>query len=214
MKNLYKNLLICTFIVLSSCSSSDYFQEDNTIYTIKVKEHKTNTPLEGARINLYYCYYDIEFGCQKRLLATYFTDTKGETRIPKKEYIKADEGFISSKSQYWDLDRKTQEIALEPEAWLKIFIKTNTNFPSTSVFILKTKGELGVESLLKFKPPKDTLVNFRLFGNQTNKIDWVVYKNPGGCNWAFCIPPSDTLTFGNLSLNPKKFETLTSSINY
>ena len=51
MKNPSINLLIWTFILLVSCSSSDNIQEnnteDNTIYTIKVKEYKTNLPLEG-----------------------------------------------------------------------------------------------------------------------------------------------------------------------
>lgn len=220
MKKQTLYLLTCIFTLLTSCSSSDYFQEDNTedntIYTIKVKEHKTNLPLEGVKINLYYCYYDIEFGCQKRSLATFITDIKGETRIPKKEYEKADEGFISKKPQYWDINMKLQEIALEPEAWAKISLKTNTTFPRTSYFILKTKGELGVENILRIKTPKDTVVNFRLFGNEMNKINWGVYATYGICNaWSgICSLPTDTITYGNISLNPQKFETLTSSINF
>lgn len=220
MKNSSINLLICTFVLLASCSSSDYFQEDNTedntIYTIKVKEYKTNLPLEGVKINLYYCEYDIEFGCLTRFLPVYTTDEKGETRIPKEVYIKADKGFISKKAQYWDLNKKTQEIAMEPEAWVKILLKTNTTYPSTSYFILKTKGELGIENILRFKTPKDTVVNFRLFGNEMNKIDWGVYATYGICNpWSGnCSLPTDTITYGSISLNPQKFETLTSSINY
>lgn len=102
MKKQSLYLLICTFTLFASCSSSDYFHEDNTedntIYTIKAKEHKTNLPLEGVKINLYYCEYDIEFGCLTRFLPVYTTDEKGETRILKEVYIKADKGFISKKN--------------------------------------------------------------------------------------------------------------------
>lgn len=214
MKKQSLYLLICTFTLFASCSSSDYFHEDNTedntIYTIKVKEYKTNLPLEGVKINLYYCEYDIEFGCLTRFLPVYTTDEKGETKIPKEVYTKADKGFISKKTQYWDRNIKTKEIVMEPEAWAKISLKTNTTFPSTSLFVLKTTGELNIESFKSFKAPKDSIIDFRLFGNEINKIDWVVYKTgyPPYCN------PCDILASGSLSLNPQKFETLTSSINY
>jgi hypothetical protein len=115
-----------------------------------------------------------------------------------------------SKPQYWDIHGGEGEIHMEPEAWVKIALKANIVYPNTGFFVLKTTGELGSASFQKFKAPKDSIVDFRLFGNEMNKVDWVVYKTgyPPYCN------PCDTLAFGSLSLNPQKFEKLTSSVNY
>ncbi|TRX00402.1 hypothetical protein [Flavobacterium gawalongense] len=215
MKKQSLYLLICLFTLLVSCSSSENQEETNS-YIIKVKEHKTNLPLQGVEISLYYCKYDNEFGCQKRLLSTHITDAKGEYKMTEEEYLKADEGFILRKPQYWNVNRKMEEIAMEPEAWAKIALKTNTTYPTTSIFVLKTTSELGIESIQILKPYKDTIVDFRLFGNEMNKINWIVYKTGQICNgWSgTCSLPTDTITSGSISLNPQKFETLTSSINY
>jgi hypothetical protein len=99
---------------------------------------------------------------------------------------------------------------MEPEAWVTIALKANIIYPNTSFCVIKTRSELGFASVQKFKTPKDSIVDFRLFGNEMNKVDWVVYKTgyPPYCN------SCDTLAFGSLSLNPQKFEKLTSSINY
>lgn len=209
MKKQSLYLLTCLYPLLVSCSSSENQEETNS-YTIKVEEHKTNLPLQGVEISLYYCKYDIEFGCQKKLLRTHMTDAKGEYKMTEEEYLEADEGFILRKPQYWGRNTKTEEIAMEPEAWTTISIKTNTTYPITSFFVLKTTGELGIESAKFFKAPKDSIVDFRLFGNEMNNVGWTVYKigYPPYCN------PCEILATGSFSLNPQKFDTLTSSINY
>lgn len=211
MKKQSVSLLICIFTLLASCSSSESENQGETnSYTIKVKEHKTNLPLQGVEISLYYCQYDIEFGCQKRLLRTHMTDAKGEYKMTEKEYLEADEGFILRKPQYWEVNRKREEITMEPEAWTTISIKTNTAYPSTSYFVLKTTSELGIESTKIFKAPKDSIVDFRLFGNETNIVSWEVYEvgYPPYCN------PCEAIATASIILRPQKFETLQSSINY
>jgi hypothetical protein len=211
MKKQSITLLICIITLLASCSSSESEnQEEPNSYTIKVKEHKTNLPLQGVEISLYYCKYDIEFGCQKKLLRTHMTDAKGEYKMTKEEYLEADEGFILRKPQYWDVNRKREEIIMEPEAWTTISIKTNTAYPSTSYFVLKTTSELGIESTKFFKAPKDSIVDFRLFGNETNIVGWAVYKigYPPYCD------PCEIIANASFTLRPQKFETLPSTINY
>ncbi|WP_348810663.1 hypothetical protein [Flavobacterium maritimum] len=211
MKKQSAYLLICFFTLLVSCSSSESEnQEEIKSYTIKVKEHKTNLPLQGVEISLYYCNYDIEFGCQKKLLRTHMTNAMGEYKMTEEEYLEADEGFILRKPQYWDVNRKVEEIIMEPEAWTTINIKTNTTYPSTSFFVLKTTSELGIESSKIFKAPKDSIVNFRLFGNEMNIVSWAVYEvgYPPYCN------PCEVLANASFNLRPQKFETIPSTINY
>lgn len=213
MKKQYLYLLICIFILQISCSSSESEsenQQETASFTIKVKEHKSNLPLQDVEISLYYCKYDNEFGCQKRLLTTLVTDMNGECKMTKEGFLKADEGFISRKKQYWDRTQKAEEIAMEPEAWVKITLKTNTTYPADSYLVLKTTSELYIQSTKVFKVPIDAIVDFRLFGNETNNISWTVYKD-GFPPYCFSC---EVLATGNLSLNPQKFETLTASINY
>jgi hypothetical protein len=201
-------LVTYAFTILLSCSSPG--TEEASYYVIKVKEHKTNLPLEAVTISLYYCKYDIEFGCQRRLLSTYLTDNKGECRIPKEEYLKSDEGFVSKKMHYWTIDKKAEVITMEPEAWVRFVLKTDTTYPNTSNFTLKTTGELGLESIQKFKTPKDSIIDFRIFGNETNTVDWTVYRTgyPPYCN------PCDILAFGTVFTSPQKFESVSTAIKY
>ena len=74
-----------------------------------------------------------------------------------------------------------------------------------------TLSELGNGSALSFRAPKDSTVRFRLFGNEINDVKWVVVTKLSHC-YMGC--PRDTFAFGGLSLNPQKFETFTSSIDY
>lgn len=208
MKKQSLYLIIYTCAVLASCSSPA--TEEASYYVIKVKEYKTDVPLEAVEISLYYCNYDIEFGCQRRLLSTYLTDNKGEYRITKEAYLKSDEGFISKKMHYWTTNKKAEVIPMEPEAWVRFVLKTDTTYPNTSFFSITTTGELGLESTQKFKTPRDSIIDFRLFGNEMNKVDWVIYRTgyPPYCN------PCDVLASGSVFLSPQKFETATAAIKY
>jgi hypothetical protein len=206
-------LLICIFALLGSCKKSSTGNPAETTYIIKVKEYKTNVPLPEVKISLYYCsHYDAVLGClSTSLFATHTTDGNGEYAISQGELNKADQGIILSKPQYWDIKGGTGEIPMEPEAWVNIALKANKTYPDTSIFELNIRGELGYSSSQSFKAPKDSIVDFRLFGNEMNGVGWVIYTKDSKC-YQFCV--RDTLAYGNLSLNPQKFETLTSSIDY
>jgi len=203
---------ICFFYILVSCTKSEAPGE--ATYTIKVKEYKTNLPLPGVKIALYHCSnYDAVFGCQsKSVFATHATNQEGEYLITNSELNRADEGIKLSKLQYFDRDGGTGEVFMEPEGWVKVAIKTNKVYPDTSQLVLNVIGELGEGSSLTFKAPKDSTVDFRIFGNETNVINWLVYTTlPPPCLF-YC--PIDTLAFGTFSLNPKKFEKLAASLDY
>lgn len=211
MKKKYGCVLACIFVLLFSCKKSSETQTVTT-YIIKVKEYKTNVPLAGVDIRLYKCtYYDFVFGCQsKSLYATHTTDNKGEYVTTQSELNKANQGIILSKPQYWDREGGNGEYPMIPEALVKIALKASKAYPDTSIFELKTTGAFGLASFQSFKAPIDSIVNFRLFGNEINKVDWIIYTKDSRC--FYCV--RDILASGNLSLNPQKFETLTSSINY
>ncbi len=212
MKKNYGCMLTCIFFLLFSCKKSSTETPAVTTDLIKVKEYKTNVPLPGVNIRLYRCSkYDYVFGCQSTaLFATHTTDNKGEYALTKSELNKADEGIVLSKSEYWNRKGGTGENPMEPEAWVKIALKASKAYPDSSIFVIQTIGEIGGGASQSLKAPKDSIINFRLIGNEINKVTWVLYTKYS-CIY-YCS--GDTLAFGSLSLNPQKFETLTSSIIY
>lgn len=196
-----------------SCKKTPADGSAETDYVIKVKEYKTETPLQGVKISLYTCSrYDAVFGCQQTaLFASHVTDAKGEYTITGNELTRANEGIVLSKTQYWERNGGTGENLLEPEAWVNLSLKAKNSYPDTSFFALRSTGALGISSIQTFKAPGDSVVRFRLFGNETNEANWIVYTMDPVC-YQFC--KIDTLASGVVSLNPKKFETLSASLNY
>ena len=213
MKRTVNLLLMCVMVVFVSCKKTKADTTGGNTYVIMVKEYKTNIPLPGVHISLYRCSsYDIEFGCQATsLFATYITDSKGEYKISQLDLNKADEGITLSRSQYWSRHGGTGEVAMEPEAWTNITIKASKDYPDTSLLQLKAIGEFGAASFETIKAPKDSMMKYRLFGNETNVIDWIVYTKDLSCI-IYCV--YDTLASGSLTLKPGKFESLASSLNY
>jgi len=215
MKKLPSFLLLYIFILLLSCTKAltDLTDPPEDTYVIKTVEYKTKVPLQAVKISLYRCSkYDAVFGCHSTaLFATHITDDNGEYTIGSQELNKADEGIILSRGQYWEKHGGTGENQMEPEAWAMITLSSNKYYPDTSIFELKSTGELGVVSSLKFTTPKDSTIRFRLFGNETNDISWTIYTKDSKC-YQYCI--IDTLNSGKLSLQPKKFETVNSNIIY
>lgn len=208
-------LTLFTFllIVLVACkkSATNPSQENN--YILKALEYKTNQLLQDVKIQLYKCSnYDEVFGCQSSsLCATYFTDVNGEYTFAPGDLNQANQGIQLSKAQYWSTNGGATTIMMEPEAYLNISLKTNNSYPDTSLLALSCTGALFNNSMLVFKAPKDSTVHFRLFGNETNDIHWVVYTKDLQCN-QYCI--RDTLAMGTITINAQKFETVTSSLDY
>lgn len=215
MKNLHCFLLLYLSVLLLSCTKAltDLTDLPEDTYLIKTVEYKTKVPLQGVKISLYRCSnYDAVFGCQSTsLFATHVTDGNGEYTISSQELNKSDEGIVLSKAQYWDIGGGTGENQMEPEALAMITLTSNKSYPDTSIFALTCTGELGVVSSLEFAVPKDSTIRFRIFGNETNDISWTIYTKDSKC-YQYCI--IDTLNSGKLSLQPKKFETVNSSIAY
>jgi len=197
-----------------SCKKSSLEDSSDTTSLIKIREYATNIALPTVNIKMYTCSnYDFEFGCQSTsLFVVRVTDKNGEYMISKRELNKANQGMIFSKSQYWDREGRTGENFMEPEAWAKITLKRIIRYPDSSFFAVSTTSELGLQSYLEFKAPrKDSVFYFRLFGSEINQISWMVFTKPA--IYYLCCP-TDSLAGGNLSLSPKKFETLAASIDY
>lgn len=217
MKNNTLHILMFAFLtLLISCSNSDSMGDDNDIIVIKTKEHKTNLPLEGVKVTLYGCsQLDFEFGCiSPDLQAPFNSDANGNCRVPKNIYNKMDEKAVVEKSKYWRKSYKSSgtELAIEPEAWVTITTKTTMTYPSTSFIALRTTGELGVVSVEKIIPASTSNLNYRLFGNETNKIDWVLYES-GNLVGIYCFD-CPVISSGNFILHPQKFEQLAYTLNY
>lgn len=170
-------------------------------------------PLSGVRINLYKCgRYDNILGCQSKLVfATRSTDQNGEYSFTQSELNQSTEGIVLSRGRYWDVEGHQGEVLMEPEALVDITLKASRSYPDTSIFEMSTTSELGNGSAKSFRAPKDSSISYRLFGNEQNIIKWVVYTSLPRCH-IYC--PRDTLATGSLTLDPQKFETLKTSINY
>jgi hypothetical protein len=205
-------LLFCAIAVLCSCKKLGSAPEEDT-YRMVVKEYKTNIPLARVKINLYKCSrYDNIFGCQAiSVFATRFTNEDGHYDFTQSELNQSNEGIVLSKSQYWDVSGGQGDVFMEPEALVNIVLKAIKSYPDTSFFELGIVSELGNGSSKTFRSPKDSTFTFRIFGNEKNTINWVVYARDLSCK-LYC--ERDTLATGNLILSPKKFETLNTSINY
>ncbi len=213
MKGIICFLIICTVTLLVSCKKMGIDKPPEETYIIKVKEYKTNILLPGVTIKLYRCSrYDPEFGCQATsLFATHATDINGEYKITQGDLNRSDKGIVLSKAGYWDIRGGGGEIAMEPEAWVSLTLKATKNYPDTSLLQLKTTGEFGFVSFVTLKAPKDSTINYRLFGNETNVLNWMLFTKDLSC-YQFCL--YDTLATGSITFKPQKFERLTSSLNY
>jgi hypothetical protein len=204
-------LLLSALTVLSSCKKSSNNSFSPILMT--VKEYKTNIPLAGVNIRLYKCTnYDNVFGCQsKSIFATHVTDQNGKYAFTSSEFSHADEGIFLSKLLYWDMGGGDGERFMEPEAIVSLTLTPSKTYPDTSMISLKTTSEYGNTSFKTFEAPKDSTFNYIIFGNEKNKINWTVYTKDLGC-YQFCIV--NMLDSGSLTLNPQRFETLNSSIEY
>lgn len=216
MKKYILHIWIFVFLVLNIKCSSDSdidlgTNPDNNIgetVVIKVKEYKTNLPLSGVKFSTYYCKeYDFEFGkCTAPiLLSSCITDNNGicNCSFPKGAFEKV----TIEKSMYWSgyYSNSSYEYMIQPEAWVNVNFKTDTEYPSTSTFFIIINGELRfVREYIQ--PSNNSNKVFRLFGNEENKVDWVLYKTFNSS--------SEILNSGSFTLNPKKFENLTYTLTY
>lgn len=177
---------------------------------IKIKEYKTNLPVSGVNFSTYYCKaYDVEFGSciDKVLFASCITNDNGicNCSFPERSL----EDIIIEKPGYWlkhyHKIESSNEYEIQPEAWVNINFITSAEYPSTSTFFIKIEGELCY--VLEYIQPIHTSNKVvTLFGNEKNEIDWVLYETFNSS--------SEVLNSGSFVLNPKKFESLTYTLNY
>lgn len=210
-------LIVVFFTFLLSCSKDDSGNDEQGIVVIKIKEHKTNLPLEGVNLTLYGCgKVDWELGCVGHTQANFISDANGNCNVPRNVYTGNNEKAKITKPKYWNIVHKYNltELAIEPEAKVFITLRTTTEYPSTSYIELKTTGELGLTSTTRMVPAQSSTFNFRLFGNEENKIDWILYDSgyPGypNTNCRTCM----AIAYGSFTLHPQKFENLTYTLNY
>lgn len=216
MKESILYLLIFVFLVLNIKCSSDTDKgtaPDNNIgetVAIKVKEYKTNLPLSGVNFSTYFCKkYDFEFGncIDIVLLSSCITDNIGicNCSFPERSF----EDIIIEKPMYWlkhyHTIESSHEYVIQPQAWVNVNFITNAEYPSTSTFFIKIEGEL--RYVQEYIQPINTSNKvLTLFGNEENKVDWVLYKTFNSS--------SEILNSGSFILNPKKFENLTYTLTY
>ena len=220
MKVLRDSRLIKTHLVipvlmmvigLLSCAKTSPGSDKTEL--IRVKEFKTNSPLPNVSLHLSQCtYYDNIFGCtQEAEFAVYQTDNNGEYRIRNSDLNKADRGIRLSRTQYWDIGAGVGDNFMEPEAWVNIHLTASGNYPDTAMIGLNVPSERGFYSSANFPAPADSVVHFRLFGNEVNTLRWSVFTKDRNC-YQYCLV--DTLATGLITLNPQKFATLTATLAY
>ncbi len=155
---------------------------------------------------------DIEFGCRaKQLFATGQTDNNGKYISMHGEINHADEGIVLSKANYWNAQGGTGKRYMSPEAWINLHLSRQKNYPDTSLFSYVIAGEYNQGESISFKPPTDTVVKVRAFGNEANTLNWqVIVKTKDcyiGCN-------TDTLSKGVLTQKFNKFVTTSINLSY
>ncbi|KIA86122.1 hypothetical protein [Flavobacterium sp. AED] len=213
MKKYILYIPVFVFLVLNITCSPDINLDSSPpansgeMGVITVKEYKTNLPLSGVKFSTYYCNaYDSEFGnCISPILwSSCTTDSKGNCKcsFPKNAFEKV----TIEKSMYWSRYYIiNNEYLIEPEAWVNLNFKTVVAYPSTSTFFIIINGELRfVREFIQ--PTYNSSKVFRLFGNEENKVDWVLYKTFNSSD--------EILASGSFVLNPAKFENLTYTLNY
>lgn len=214
MKKYILYISVFVFLVLNMTCSSDSSLDTSPLsantgemVVITVKEYKTNLPLSGVKFGTYYCNgYDSEFGnCISPILwSSCTTDNSGNCNcsFPKSAFEK----ITVEKSMYWSVYSRSSNVYLiEPEAWVDVNFKTDVEYPSTSTFFIIINGELRLVREF-IQPAYNSNKVFRLFGNEENKVDWVLYKTFNSND--------EILASGSFTLNPKKFENLTYTLAY
>ena len=112
--------------------------------------------------------------------------------------------------KYWDNKVGLLEVELVPEASVRITLKASKAYPVNAIIELTNTGKAG---FLSFYARNDSTFSYRLYGNGKNTVSWrlLINKDPN-CNFLGCA--KDVLATGALALNPQKFETLITAINY
>lgn len=200
-------IVIVVLLAFLGCSKSSNRQEETVI--LRAKEFGTGLPLADVILLLRKCSdYDFVFGCRATtVFTTYTTNANGECRVKAGDYRGANEGILYVKQRYWDTKNGEQ---MEPEAFVAIALKAGMAYRNGLYIRLATKSLGGLSSTAIFPAPKDSMVAFRVFGNEQNDISWLLFSG-GGCG-TFCL--ADTVASGRLAVSPKKFETVNNTLLY
>lgn len=216
MKKYIFYLTSLVFIALNiKCSSdSGSFNFTPTPYNdaeevlVSVTEYGTSLPLPGVKVSTFYCkHYDIEFGkCTDEVLFSSCTTSSEGTcnsRFPKDNF----NGVSIEKAQYWfeHYHEIGYQYTLIPEAWIDIHFVTNVEYPATAYFFITVIGNNRFERSF-IQASNDSHETLTLFGNQENKIEWVLYETFNAS--------SEVLNSGSFTLNSDKFENLTHTLTY
>jgi len=206
-----KNLKILLLILFISCSKSK--ENEAATDRMEVLEYKTNIPLASVQIDFYRCSkYDNIFGCQaKQLFATAQTDNNGKYTFKPGELFKSDQGIVLRKAKYWNTGGGTDQRFMSSEGTIDLHLVRQNNYPDTSLFRIIVAGESGTGDLITFRPPADSVVKVRGFGNEGNTLNWAVIVKDPSC-YIYCI--IDTLAKGVLTQNLDKFGTSSLTLSY
>lgn len=196
---------------ITNCSSDDEnFSNPNVSEEVLVQavEYGSNIPLAGVEFYTFSCeMYDIEFGkCLKEVeFSSCVTGTNGKCNLkfPRSNFIRVK--FL--KDRYWYESSKNKEsvYTLVPEASVNIIFATDVEYPSSSVFSITVHGTNRYDGYW-IQQENLSSERFTLYGNQGNRIDWVLYENAN--------TSSQVLNSGSFKLNPNRFEELIYSLEY
>lgn len=210
VKKYILNFVFIVFVVVNiNCSNDkDSLPQRNDLVSVTIKEYKTNLPLEGVKISTYFCNkYDFEFGACTDVVryAACITDIQGICKfgLPENDF----HSITIEKSVYWIkfLEEISEEIILQPEAWVDINFITGADYPTASYFFILVIGENG-EYMNYIQAVNNSNTTLTLYGNENNKIEWVLYEAYNAS--------SAILNSGNFELTPEKFENLSHTLNY
>lgn len=172
MKRWRLSVILLPLSLFISCLKS---KEATTLF--EVFEFKTNVPIPSVQIDLLRCSdYDNLFGCRTiAVFATGYTDNNGKYSFKQSELNRSTQGIELSKQNYWRKGGNPGKNYLSTEGWINLHLIRQNNYSLPRLFFdYEILGESYSESGILLQIPVDTTIKIRAFGNQVNKINWVI----------------------------------------
>ena len=177
--------MLFAILIALSCRKADIAGSDS--HNVEIYEYGTGRPVGGVTINLFKCgYFDYLYGCtQNALLASYSTNNEGVARVSGEHYLQATRGMEALKSGYWTQEVGKGRNEICPEARIRINMNCANNYPPGKwLYIANVEERLLLTNNLgtyvySSNRLVDTTVEVRAFGNQNNRLRWMVADHGG-----------------------------------
>lgn len=181
-------------IVLLFCSCK---KETEQKTWFEVKDRITGTPVKGAAVSIYKCTPGDPL-CGLIAWQSALTADDGRCGFSTADYNRVTFASVI-KSDYWGISgSRNTSVSLYPEGWIRLQVTAGTAYPSQSSLIIHAFcADPNIYAAIEMSAPADSIVRFRCFGGQTNRVDWTLmdagYHQLNSGTWNQQVPRLDTV---------------------